>query len=530
MERKKVFSLCVIMFLCVFGFKMNVYAAQELTCVYKKDKLHAKVILVQDKDGTISIFKNKKDANFKGIYSGNKVSYWTNNTDQGYSLGGTYDTNMSKIKDKNGFLTECPKGKTTTNSVKGAKDYGYVTFYSYKTGQKLIESSQSVKIPKMSKNDSTNSKISELTCIYKYSTSSKTKFAFTQSSTGSLSFYSNNSDVSYDDKNSYWTPVDADSEDKSNLKTNGYFSKCPSYSIFSSASALTKANVKFYSSNQEGSQPLEKEEKSVKQFQVSKNATAKDSLQYDASANSGKTCDQIDDSTKWLSSRNGYTLSCLYEADVVAAGGCHLIQINVGTKGVDVFDSESSRFVSSPELYSLNKVAITEAGINSINGGDCPTQLQVKRVQDDVIGSVKTTISFSGNYSTYLLVGADGKNMVTGATANAEFNFGIKFNKISIASCEDLFKDNDDLLSILKTLVTIVKILVPIILIVLGVLDFAQAVFAQSEDNIKKSQQKFIKRLVIALGIFLIPSVLKVILSIAHSIWPIIDASLCGII
>ena len=67
-------------------------------------------------------------------------------------------------------------------------------------------------------------------------------------------------------------------------------------------------------------------------------------------------------------------------------------------------------------------------------------------------------------------------------------------------------------------------------MIVLGSLDFAQAVFASSEDQIKKAQSKFVKRLIIGAVIFMIPSVLKVILTLAHSIWPVVDASLCGII
>ena len=106
----------------------------------------------------------------------------------------------------------------------------------------------------------------------------------------------------------------------------------------------------------------------------------------------------------------------------------------------------------------------------------------------------------------------------------------MKFTKITISSCEDLFKGADDLLDLIKSGITIVKIAVPLILIVMGTMDFAQAIFASSEDGIKKAQSKFTKRVIIAVVIFLIPSVLKAILSIAHSIWPIVDATLCGII
>lgn len=114
--------------------------------------------------------------------------------------------------------------------------------------------------------------------------------------------------------------------------------------------------------------------------------------------------------------------------------------------------------------------------------------------------------------------------------ASQQLTIDMKFTKITISSCEDLFKDADDLLSLVKSGITIVKIAIPLILIVTGTMDFAQAIFASSEDGIKKAQSKFTKRVIIAVVIFLIPSVLKAILSIAHSIWPIVDATLCGII
>ena len=89
---------------------------------------------------------------------------------------------------------------------------------------------------------------------------------------------------------------------------------------------------------------------------------------------------------------------------------------------------------------------------------------------------------------------------------------------------------NTSLVDLLKTGLNVIKIIVPIILIVLGSLDFAQAVFASNEDAIKKAQSKFVKRLIIAAVIFLIPSVLKVILQLANSIWGNIDPDFCGIL
>lgn len=95
------------------------------------------------------------------------------------------------------------------------------------------------------------------------------------------------------------------------------------------------------------------------------------------------------------------------------------------------------------------------------------------------------------------------------------------------ASCEELLGEKG--VSFLKTLKTMLLIAVPLILIILGSLDFAKAIFAGDENDMKKAQSKFMKRVIVAVGIFLIPVILGVILDIAHGIWPNIDNSLCGL-
>ena len=99
---------------------------------------------------------------------------------------------------------------------------------------------------------------------------------------------------------------------------------------------------------------------------------------------------------------------------------------------------------------------------------------------------------------------------------------------ITINSCEDLL--NDEIRGYLKSLLTIIKILIPLILIVLGTLDFAVAIFSGKDDDMKKNANKFIKRFIIAIIIFFIPSLLELLLTIASKIWGNIDPSLCGIL
>ena len=57
--------------------------------------------------------------------------------------------------------------------------------------------------------------------------------------------------------------------------------------------------------------------------------------------------------------------------------------------------------------------------------------------------------------------------------------------------------------------VTIIKIIVPIILIILGVIDMLKATSSQKEDEMKKAQNAFIKRLISALLVFFIIAIVQ---------------------
>ena len=54
-----------------------------------------------------------------------------------------------------------------------------------------------------------------------------------------------------------------------------------------------------------------------------------------------------------------------------------------------------------------------------------------------------------------------------------------------------------------------IQIVVPILLVIFGMLDFAKSIIAQKEDEIKKGQQIFIKRLLSAAIIFFVVAVVK---------------------
>ena len=67
--------------------------------------------------------------------------------------------------------------------------------------------------------------------------------------------------------------------------------------------------------------------------------------------------------------------------------------------------------------------------------------------------------------------------------------------------------------NIISILYNVVQIAVPIVLVVMGSLDLMKSLTAGKEDDMKKGQQLFIKRLVYAVLIFLVFIIVKFVIS-----------------
>lgn len=69
-------------------------------------------------------------------------------------------------------------------------------------------------------------------------------------------------------------------------------------------------------------------------------------------------------------------------------------------------------------------------------------------------------------------------------------------------------------LQLSNTVISILQIAVPVILILMGSVDFVKAVSSQKEDDIKKAQGMFIKRLIMGALVFFIVVIVKLLISI----------------
>lgn len=202
------------------------------------------------------------------------------------------------------------------------------------------------------------------------------------------------------------------------------------------------------------------------------------------------------------------------------------------SEGTELATDESGRgelyfYKQNVYLYSKNSTD-TSNFWNQFSNNSCPSLTFCSNGKGSTkwyFESSDTSCSSYGGYKQTLENGA-GEANVSDESTNYTMGpwFGDAYEKLS---CEELI--GDELKGYIQQIVNIIKIVVPILLIVLGTIDFGKAIFVNDEGEMKKAQTKFIKRLIIAVAFFLVPTLITVILNIAHSIWPSIEASVCGI-
>jgi len=84
--------------------------------------------------------------------------------------------------------------------------------------------------------------------------------------------------------------------------------------------------------------------------------------------------------------------------------------------------------------------------------------------------------------------------------------------------------DGEALISVISSVITIIQIAVPILLIIFGSIDLMKAVMAGKEDEIKKSQNTFVKRAIAAIIVFFVPMIVNLLIGLV----PIDDVEISG--
>ena len=70
------------------------------------------------------------------------------------------------------------------------------------------------------------------------------------------------------------------------------------------------------------------------------------------------------------------------------------------------------------------------------------------------------------------------------------------------------------LANVVSTIYTLIKVAVPLLLILFGMIDLGKAVISQKEDDIKKQQGLFVKRLIAAALVFFVFAIVQLLVNL----------------
>ena len=169
-----------------------------------------------------------------------------------------------------------------------------------------------------------------------------------------------------------------------------------------------------------------------------------------------------------------------------------------------------NKIVEDQSITTSPKVKFTAQELWKNNSNSCPNHLKVYNSSQS--GIVEISFDEAGSYYSLLKTTNHGKT--TEQSTKPEPN-----------NCEELL--GDDVIEIIDDLMKIIRIAVPILLIVFGMTDFLRATFSNSEENIKKDRDRFIKRIIAAIIVFIVPIFVDLVLHLANKVWSDINPETC---
>lgn len=225
-----------------------------------------------------------------------------------------------------------------------------------------------------------------------------------------------------------------------------------------------------------------------------------------------------------------WTAECVYgnESKIYVFFNDEYIKINDTAVGNDVDISETKQVTFSDKSFGEMrhgiKNNITLSSMLSIykSQNSCPTTIY-KGYRETSSNAVTT-----GNTICYALRKSDacgGSQIYTINQNLTKYNKEKKQKKEKKEYKCGLF--GQETINFINDIMKWIRIIAPILLICFGILDFAKATFSGKEDEMKKNRDRFIKRIIAAILLFLVPIFVNLVLTLANDAWSWISPETC---
>ena len=169
-----------------------------------------------------------------------------------------------------------------------------------------------------------------------------------------------------------------------------------------------------------------------------------------------------------------------------------------------------------------NDIHLSDGSTKLIKNNDvalCPKKMYIYEFDYD--GDIEYEASPKENvYEEYPPVHVYTRDLTDAYCYNCEYSAPVEdkyvnYENNGTKSCGTVTKIPSIFPSLVSTAYTIIQIAVPIVLVILGMFDLIKAITAQKDDDIKKAQGLFFKRLISALLVFFVFTVVKLAMSFA---------------
>ncbi len=84
----------------------------------------------------------------------------------------------------------------------------------------------------------------------------------------------------------------------------------------------------------------------------------------------------------------------------------------------------------------------------------------------------------------------------------------------SFTSCKDVIGSN--VYNLFQKVFKIIYVIVPFLVLLLGMLDFGRAVLSSKEDEMTKSKQRFMKRIIMGVAVFIVPTLINILFYVVN--------------
>ena len=176
---------------------------------------------------------------------------------------------------------------------------------------------------------------------------------------------------------------------------------------------------------------------------------------------------------------------------------------NCKVQGYKLEYDTTGKLVSVYEPNGSKSQRLLSSDFKPKTSAECPTDVKIEIVDNGRtlhIGKVEGYSSGDKNDS--------GVNNYIDTTEQDNYNLE------GLVSCGGLIDNIPTLIpKVVSIIYTVIQIAVPVVLVIMGSLDLFKGLSAQKEDDIKKGQQMFIKRLIAAALVFFAFAVVKIVIS-----------------